>query len=246
MIIVLSIKMWNYIRKHWIKISVITVIIFTLFPVLLVPFILAFAIVFSEIVNGTSYRFSNYIDREVKVAPFAVLYKKSRTSGEFKSNYLYLSTGAIAHHFLRDSKDSGISLDNYSKFKVVDVKLWTSELIRIDELCLMKNPDISDFAILEDCENISKIDEVTKLFQEAELDIKKFGSTYLTVDKEYASELLTPVLESIDSKTYKVNSREQLVGLLTHKDLPLDDYSWIMHAHPLLIKDRRELDDKTR
>lgn len=226
-----------FIKKHWLKLLLVVLICN---PFSLTLLIIVFGFIQIALIDGLSYNFSSYIGREVKVAPFAGIDKTLQDS-------FYISTRAEAQNSHRGEGEISPPLGEYTSFQVHEVKLRSGGLFNIHQVCILGNSKSLKLLILEDCVELAKVDAVTKFFLEAEIEIKKFGSAYVSlnvpINGEFSYESMKPILNEGKVLTYKVSSRTELVELITPKDLAFDHYYWIMEeSKPMLVKNRAKFD----
>lgn len=230
-------------RKHWIKVTIMSILIAGLLYIGVVPIIFTSALIHEKIVDGTDSRNSDYLGKIINVAPFVSVGRTEFSVG-WRKDYFYLTTGAKAHNSRKSAslrEEEGFVFNNYAKLKVFEVKKFSVGYFGVEELCLLKSDDYPRYIVSEECVNLDKINKITKVFFEAESEIRKFGSAYISIDKEYASVSLKPVSQAELVNTYKVTSKQELISLLTPGNLSFDDYFWIDYIHPVLVRHEKKI-----
>lgn len=238
-------ELLSFLKLHWGKLLLIVVLGKPLFFL----FIILSAFVIAEgnknLYNEASNANSAHIGRNVRIAPFAFLGRRTNYSG-WNDKYLYIfaTTPKRIHH--TDPVET-IAINDYTIFKVIDVKGLVGGFLggRTREICILQNiADLKQIAT-EDCDELDAVEELTHVYSEAEADINEFGSAYISF-KKMGSVRFKRVLDVNSFSIFKISSKQELVSLLQENLGSFDAYKYIVGLKEPYILKKEELQDERK
>lgn len=192
--------------------------------------VLSFQAIHSAIFDGRSAFFSNEIGKEVHLVPFTVLTKMENYGG-WRDSYYYIFANGPG--FTNQSR-----LNEYTTFKVIDEKTKAAVLNSTRKICILENLKNKNQKASIDCEDISHINEATKIITELSNEIKKRGKVFVATTADRRNSKLKSVLKINSFIVFEIKNEEELKALVAPNDEQDASYEYIMRlSHFIPLKE---------
>lgn len=198
--------------------------------------ILSVQAIHSAIFDSRSVSNSEYIGKEVRLAPFTVVTKMENYDGwRDEYNYIFANRPELANQ---------PRLNEFTTFRVIDEKTKSSVLNSAKKICILENPKKQNQKISIHCEDIHHINEVTKVVYKLTKELEAKGKVYAASTADRQDSKLKPVLKINDFIVFEINNKEELKELVAPNKDQSDSYEYLMRFTHLIPLTEAEVFDE--
>lgn len=180
---------------------------------------------------------SQFIGKEIKIAPFATVYKMSKYA-RWRDDYLYVMVGKPTD---ASSESQSVSakrdLKGYLNLRVVEVRISASFNRTTQKTCILQNKLSLDEKFTMACQNLIHASQITRLYDEAVSELETTGSAYIALQRHEKDAFRKPIFKVGWFKVYKVVNSDELLSLITQDALGRP-YELIFSNLPFHFKER--------